>query len=299
LAPPLALSIIVSKVGCSLWKKQDYSSECHWVLSSGAVLLSFALLRRGCDDVAFHLHRFPLPVNNIATIRMFSIAILLTVLISSHFIFAENATTEDISNLAISGWWSDCIYESEDSCAGNYTENSSPIPLDPTGNTCYANPYVDAFSSTRNVVFWLGPPGTDVMNDTLGILLYTLHVTNDADMPRNCTDDGACSCESLEDLRSPWRNTSTCNAGCSAIPADNLVDLNETCAVLFKASAINAFFNDTIVTCSIQGSLVDLSGENPSASPTSDEQPTSHGTMRKRGWLSTWFVVIAYITSLS
>ncbi len=231
---------------------------------------------------------------------MYFIAILWTICISRRFVFAETAIKEDISNFAISGWWSDCIYESDDSCAGNYTEISSPISLDPTGNTCYVNPFVDPSSSTKNVVFWLGPPGTDVMNDTLGILLYTLRVSEDADMPTNCTDDGACSCESLKDLRSPWRNTSTCNGGCSATPADNLGDLDDACAVLYKESAINAFFNDTIVTCSIQGSLVDLSSASPSASPTNSEQPSSGGVAMRRGscWLSTWYGVRACITSL-
>lgn len=218
--------------------------------------------------------------------------LLVIIFAISYLSSAEKATSEDIENLALTGWWSDCIFENEDSCAGNYTEISSPIPLDPTGNTCYVNPYVNPTSSTSEVIFWLGPAGSDVMNGTLGILLYTMRVENEDDLPTNCTSGGACSCESLEELRNPWRTTSTCSGGCSATPADDLGKLNETCAVLYKESVINQFFNDTIVTCSIQGTLLDLSTASPSMAPSAGDESTSGGVIRRGGLSSSWFGLV-------
>lgn len=207
-------------------------------------------------------------------------SLLLTVvtLVVSIFQFsnAQNATAQDIASLSISGWWSDCDYNADTACTGNYKEYP-PVPLDPTGNTCYVNPHVSPASSTKNVVFWLGPEGltaTTSSDASTGIYLYVLRVPDDSveeHLPTNCTESGACSCESVDSLRAPWRTTSSCIGGCSVTPADNLVRLDETCAVLYKESVINAFFNDTIVTCAIQGTLIDTSSSSsstPTAAPT-------------------------------
>jgi hypothetical protein len=185
---------------------------------------------------------------------------------------AESATAESVSGFAISGWWSKCDYYLGDfnECIGTYKSND-PFALDPTGNTCYVNPLAE--SSSTNVAFWFGPPGSDLVDNSTAnatnIYYYVLPFpTKDADLyiPTNCTDSGACSCKSLETLRGSWRTTGTCNVHCMSGVADTLKDGD--CAVFVKTSTINKYFNDTIVTCAIQGSLIDLS---KNSTPTSGE----------------------------
>jgi len=217
---------------------------------------------------------------------------------------AQSVTAEEIASLSISGWWSDCDYSAENSCAGNYTEIEL-TPLDPSGNTCYVNPHVDATSSTKNVVFWLGPAGSDVANATDGILLYVLRV-DDADvetyLPTNCTDSGSCSCDSVDPLRDPWRTLSTCSGECSATQADDLALFENDCAVLYKESVINPFFNDTIVTCAIQGSLIDTSSSTPSSSPVpsaGEELTSGGGSLMKVSLSASWLGFAACIAFLA
>lgn len=232
------------------------------------------------------------------------LVLVLTVLFnSSLFVHCQNVTAEEIAMLSITGWYSDCDYDAETSCAGNYSSDYDPIPLDPTGNTCYVNPFVHPTSTTKNVVFWLGPSGgtendANVSETSAGIYLYVLRVEDDSVdefLPTNCTESGVCSCDSLETLRDPWRTTGDCSGGCSVTPADDLGLLDGDCAVLFKESVINPFFNGTIVTCSIQGTLVNTTTISPTTSPTAsptmdttddeEEEPTSSATTyRNAAW---------------
>ena len=219
------------------------------------------------------------------------LALLLISFAATH---AQNNVTADISHFAIIGWWSDCSFELDTSCAGTYQEYE-PAPLDPTGNTCYVNPHADPTSTTSTVVFWLGPAGSN-NNDTnsvssTSIYLYTLRVPDsnvDRYMPTNCTDSGACSCDNVDPLREPWKTTGSCSGDCSSTIANNLGRLDEDCAVLFKTRVVNAFFNDTIVTCAIQGKLIDTSTSSPTASPSptykeepSTDESTSSGSEMK------------------
>ena len=201
----------------------------------------------------------------------------LTLLLITHHAIAKSATAENVSSYAISGWWSDCDFDREqfNECTGSYKE-CHPTRLDPTGNTCYVNPNADPSSTTNGVVFWFGPSGSDLVNssnstqDQTDIYYYMLLVpSEDASVyiPTNRTDSGACSCESLEPLRGSWLTTGTCNVDCNSGVADIL--RGGDCAVFIKTSTINKFSNDTIVTCAIQGSLIDMSSDStPTTTPT-------------------------------
>jgi hypothetical protein len=218
----------------------------------------------------------------IATVTMLAwLTVALTLLFRTRHVIAESATAESISGFAISGWWSDCDFflEEFNECIGTYKAHD-PFALDPTGNTCYVNPLADP--SSTNVVFWFGPPGSDLVDnstaDATNIYYYVLLVpTEDAGLyiPTNCTDSGACSCESLDPLRGSWRTTGTCDVDCMSGVSDKLKDGD--CAVFAKTSTINKYLNDTIVTCAIQGSLIDLSS-NSSLTTAPTTMPTSGKT---------------------
>lgn len=218
------------------------------------------------------------------------LALTVLVIHAHDTVIAQNNVSDSIANLSISGWWSDCDFSAEISCAGTFQEYE-PTPLDPSGNTCYLNAHVDSMSTTRNVVFWLGPPGSEEvgMKDT-DVFLYTLRVDDTSLLATNCTESGACSCESIDSLRDPWRTTGMCSGDCIATPAEDLLLLNDDeCAVLYKESDINPFFNDTIVTCTIQGTLIDTSPTSPSESP-SMEEPTSGAGLLTSLW--SWMVLV-------
>ena len=204
----------------------------------------------------------------------------LTLLLSTDHVTAKSPTAENVSSYAISGWWSDCDFYGDQfkECSGSYKQ-CDPTRLDPAGNTCYVNPHADPSSTTNGVVFWFGPSGSDLVDsinltqDQTNIYYYMLLVSSeDAGlyMPTNCTDSGACSCESLEPLRGSWLTTGTCNVDCNSGIADIL--RGGDCAVFVKTSTINKFGNDTIVTCAIQGSLIDLSGNSTPTMPITSGQ---------------------------
>jgi hypothetical protein len=123
----------------------------------------------------------------------------------------ENPYSRDLAQattllkLNLVGWWSECLppypnLNAYSRCAGNFTP-VEPIPLDPTGNTCYVNPL-----SGFNAIQWMG--GLPDENGTLSDEVYIYNVvpnllTYRDYMPLDCTT-GTCSCDSIESLRSGW-----------------------------------------------------------------------------------------------
>jgi hypothetical protein len=120
--------------------------------------------------------------------------------------------TTEIINLEIVGWWSECAAAPSAStglCAGTFQALTTPILLDPTGNTCYVNPVAN-----YPAVQWLGgvpnANGTLFTSSTSEVVFYTLILTTEKLMeqffPQNCPT-GACRCDSIEPLRKGWNST--------------------------------------------------------------------------------------------
>lgn len=108
-----------------------------------------------------------------------------------------------LSQLSLAGWWPGCdLVESENSSSFECTGTSSsfePIPLDPTGQTCYVNP----FREEKDAVHWFGQDPSQKDSETF---IYTVVIEDDVAndyYPASC-ENGVCSCQTIEPLRENW-----------------------------------------------------------------------------------------------
>jgi hypothetical protein len=126
------------------------------------------------------------------------------------------------ANMLISGWYDNCNdipvivevngTEMEDTrtCSSSVLQSFGGVPLDGTGTTCYVNPIF----STPLDVFWLGPhvdPTTLKKTEQMAIYYIGFSTrfndtgnSRDLYMPKDCDDNGVCTCSSVEPIRTDW-----------------------------------------------------------------------------------------------
>ena len=117
-------------------------------------------------------------------------------------------SVEALSNVSITGWYSppcldrEYLPKFEDYCVSHMLHRlEQPISLDPSGQTCYVNPWHNTF------VFWAGP-GTD-NSGNVQATLFGMHFTNETIAElylSDCSEFGICSCDDLEFIRQTWMN---------------------------------------------------------------------------------------------
>jgi hypothetical protein len=141
-------------------------------------------------------------------------AILLCCASASHGRFQQSPrqrnlyyeTEEDLANIGISGWWTECNTEDSrlPSCQGNLIPIEPPLTFDTTGQTCYINPY----DNGKKVVFWFAlliqklPNNETYVSDSV----YVYKLFNRRSFDIDCNTDGLCSCDGIEDVRKGWNN---------------------------------------------------------------------------------------------
>lgn len=206
-------------------------------------------------------------------------------LLTSFVQVATAATANQVSKLGISGWYDECDLVTADltqSCIGNYVENDEPAALDPTGNTCYVNPLLPKNTSAVGV-YWFGEQSDG------GVYIYSiLLVGNETTAaPRNCTSNGACSCDAFEEYCGDGGSgdgigPGGSGPGCTFGPVNELGNfVGKECAVFVREATT---YNDGLVgSCFVAGKLVDLTAvPTLSPSPTAlPSPPTSDG--RRQG----------------
>jgi hypothetical protein len=128
-------------------------------------------------------------------------AILLCCASASHGGLHPDATEEDLANLGISGWWTEC--NTEDSrlpyCQGNLIPIEPPLTFDTTGQTCYINPY----DNGKKVVSWFGLANNETY---VSDAVYVYRLFNRTSFDIDCNTDGLCSCDGIEEVRKGWKN---------------------------------------------------------------------------------------------
>jgi hypothetical protein len=135
-------------------------------------------------------------------------AILLCCASVSHGRFHLEATEEDLANIRISGWWTGCNTEWEDSrrpyCQGNLIAIEPPLAFDTTGQTCYINPY----DNGKKVVSWFALLIQKLANNETYVSdsVYVYRLFNRRSFDIDCNTDGLCSCDGIEDARKGWNN---------------------------------------------------------------------------------------------
>lgn len=124
-------------------------------------------------------------------------------------------TASQVSRMQIDGWWASCGRLNK-KCEGGFKEHG-PEAIDTTGETCYINP----LRRNKGVVQWIAPLGNETALDDQDATIYVYAVIfpanlSDTYFPTNCTDAGACSCDSIEPLRAGWKQSPT-SCGADAI----------------------------------------------------------------------------------
>ena len=132
-------------------------------------------------------------------------------------LLVQTASASQVSRMQIDGWWASCGRLSK-KCQGGFKEYG-PERIDPTGNTCYINP----LRRNLGVVQWIAPLGnettaatTKTSNNDQATYVYAVTFPanlSDTYFPTNCTEAGACSCDTIEPLRAGWKeNPQACGA---------------------------------------------------------------------------------------
>jgi hypothetical protein len=239
----------------------------------------------------------------------------------------------DLSNITITGWYvpacrdREYVPTFEAFCETTLLErlDDEPIALDPTGQTCYVNPWYNT------TVFWVGPWTDREANNTTQATaaLFGMHFTNERAASRyllDCSSLGVCPCDALEPIRQNWRTRTTDRNGnggwCTLTDYVDIcfesemtkvgflldVDKGDFCQPLARGfdeadsglSAINYGDTTGAIVCHAAVQLWLGEGDTipPTGSPTSASYSSNYANPKGRPWWLTFRLVVTVLMAM-